>query len=90
MGTQEQYYGNRQWWNQALTNFARDHGDDVHAFIQGPLWEETPGVHFWGQVPGTSRAAYKDDDHLLWYVAEAYLWPYMCSAFEDAGFFAPI
>ena len=69
----------------ALLAFA-DGQQDVHAFIQAHLWESPAGEHFWGQIPGTTANGYFDDGHLL-AVGALYLWPYICSAFSQWGFF---
>lgn len=76
---------------QTLSNFASQH-DDVFFYSQAALWQGPPGEHLWGQVPGTvpSQPAFYDTHHLLVTVAEAYLWPYLCSAFHGWGLFATV
>ena len=67
--------------------FAAAH-DDVYFWGQFALWGEgPPGEHLWGNVPGTTQRAYYDDSHLLMEVAEAYLWPYICSSLQEWGLF---
>lgn len=74
---------------EVLESFQRRF-DDVYFFRQSILWTEGPvGEHLWGNVPGTkpSQRAYYDNNHLLFSTAEAYLWPYMCSAFQSWGLY---
>ena len=67
-----------------LQEFASQHRD-VHFWSQSALWEAgPPGEHLWGNIPGTMERAYFDHNHLLIHVAEAYLWPYLCSFLRDS------
>ena len=73
-------------FDNLATEFAASR-PDVFFFKQSDLWVQTPaGEQFTGQVPGTTTNAYNDQTHSL-SVGALYLWPYICSALTQWGFF---
>jgi hypothetical protein len=77
--------------------YASTTNTDQNALL-APLAQESTGIAYieihslfcdssrcMGQVPGTSTWAYFDDSHLT-VSGGLYLWPYLCDAFEAAGF----
>ena len=73
--------------DQLSVTFVQAH-PEVFTFVQSGLWSRgAPGEHIWGQVPGTDQRAYGDTQHLWEDMAEAYLAPYFCSAFNGWVFY---
>ena len=80
-------YIEREEVERRLDAFAARHAD-VYFWRQGDLWTlGPPGEHLWGNVPGTNQRAFIDDSHLIPDIAEAYLWPHLCSQFRDWGLY---
>lgn len=67
-----------------LGRLAAQHPGTVYVFDQLDLWlVGGRGSHL---VPGTLATGYLDTDHLSTW-GSMYLWPYVCAAFDEWGFF---